>query len=814
MNYRLSLAAACVAAFGLACTEAPKGVVSKSPRTVSSARKVGGFTMSVTPIAGSGGRTARIEVSPDAAGTGLVSVAGKFEATVTASGGTSVVGGANPCAATAALVAPVNLINKAPETLRNVQIQITDMALTGRESCNSDGVLSSVGAPADVTPGATFGAWNYGNLLGTAVAVNGVGSSLSKNWWMKFPDNTPVRFHFVVWADAGQAELNAAGAELEVGQPLSWSSLTSPVTQLEVCATDPALTNDACPAPAKTLVAASNPGGPVPYLFSAVPATVAGATYHWRVFNAIGAAQVPGWYPSLWDSFTATAPLGAPAPVITAPTPGTGFPADILANAVPLLLTWETDLTVASAAFQICTGPCPVLFDPFDPNAANLVYENVEPGFLATPGVTSYEVDLSTLLPTDPATLDAWLLPGAYNVVVHNFDDLTAVAFGAGAATNFTIDPVVAPSPVVVAPPDLATIPANDVVAGFPVLLEWTTDQTVASAEWTLCSSAPCPGAGGLNVLNLGVIPGVPGAIGDPFSYAVDVSLDIPTDPAAGDLWMLPGTYVWTVSNVVGGLAVGAPTTASFIVVDAMPAPPVLVGPVSAPANAFTSALPVALDWTASTAVLATEIEICEAIDCLGLNDPLFFGPVAPTAPSLVAYTYDPAVTPDLPQDFGLTGGGYLLPGTYYWNVYNLDPLTGVRLGLPAQQTVTVTAVPVGPAAFALKDPAAAPATNLTRSLGAIPLSWTGPAEVAVTTAEFYDDAGATLFAGIAIVADDGTLQPANSHFVIPDAGIPTLLTLDQTYFWRVVDDGLAAYFAGVPDPGSWSAVGSFTIVP
>ncbi|MBK9516128.1 MAG: hypothetical protein IPO09_02020 [Anaeromyxobacter sp.] len=768
----------------------------------------------MTPIAGSGGRTARIEVSPDAAGTGLVSVAGKFEATVTAAGGTSVVGGANPCAATAALVAPVNLINKAPETLRNVQIQITDMALTGRESCNSDGVLSSVGAPADVTPGATFGAWNYGNLLGTAVAVNGVGSSLSKNWWMKFPDNTPVRFHFVVWADAGQAELNAAGAELEVGQPLSWSSITSPVTQLEVCATDPMLNNGNCPGPTKTLVAASNPLGPVPYLFSAVPATVAGTTYYWRVFNAIGAGQVPGWYPSPWDSFTAMPPLGAPAPVITAPAPGTVVPADILANAVPLLLTWDTSLTVASSVFQICTGPCPVPFALVDPNLANLVYENIEPGFFLTPGVTSYEVDLSTLLPTDPATLDAWLLPAAYTVAVHNFDDLTAVTFGAAATTNFTVAPAAAPSPVVVGPPDLATIPANDVVAGFPVVLEWTTDQTITSSEWFLCSSAPCPGVGGLNVLSQGVLAGVPGATGDPFSYAVDVSLAIPTDPATADLWLLPGTYVWTISNVVAGLAVGVPTTASFIVVDAMPPAPVVPGAVTAPANAFTSAIPVALSWTAPAGVTATELVICSTIVCDALTaDILPPTAVPPTVPGGTSYTYDPAATPDLLQDFVLlSNGGYLAPGTYYWVVYNLDPLTGVALGAGTLSTVTVTAVPVGPAAFALKDPAAAPVTNLSRLAGPIPLSWTGPPQLLATTVEFYDDAAATLFAGVAIVADDLTLQPANSHFVLADAR--TALTLDQPYFWRVVDDGLAAYYAGVPDLAAWSAIGTFTIVP
>ena len=399
MNYRLSLAAACVAAFGLACTEAPKPAPAKVEKMATAARKVGTFTMSITPNAENGGRTARIEVSPDS-GTGrLVDVSGRFEVAVVPAGGTSLSGGPNPCA-TAALSAPVKVTNKAPETIKNVQVQILGMAITGREACNSDGVLGAMSPVAAVSPGRTFGAWNYGNLTGTS-AADLTTSALTKIWWMKFPSNTPVRFQFVVWADAGQAELNAVGPELEVGQPVAWTSATSAVTQFDMCLTDPALTGNECP-PSEEFIIRSATAAPGPYAFSMIPGTVAGSTYWWRVFNVISWTDANlvvhedvGFYPSPWDSFTAVAPLVVAAPVISAPIAGSTFTADVPA----LLLDWTTDLAITTSVFQVCTGPCPAPFALVDPNLANLVVEGVEPGFLAAAGVTSYSVDLVPLLP-------------------------------------------------------------------------------------------------------------------------------------------------------------------------------------------------------------------------------------------------------------------------------------------------------------------------------------------------------------------------------------------------------------------------------
>ncbi len=806
MNYRLSLAAACVAAFGLACTEAPKPAPAKVEKMATAARKVGTFTMSITPIAETGGRTARIEISPDA-GTGrLVDVTGRFETVVVPQGLASVNLGANPCA-TAALPAPVKVTNLAPETIKNVQVQILGMALTGREACNSDGVLGAMSPVAAASPGLTFGAWNYGNLTGTA--VNTLTSALTKVWWMKFPSNTPVRFQFVVWADAGQADLSPVGETLEVGQPVAWTSATSATTQFDMCLTDPALTGNECPASEEIFVTDAVTAAPGPYVFSLVPGTVAGATYWWRVLNVVNG--VTGFYPSPWDSFTAAAPLNVAAPVIAAPTPGTAFPADILANAVPLLLQWDTDLAIEASLYQVCTGPCPVPFDPADPNAANLVIEDVSIGFLAAAGVTSYEEDLSLLLPTDPASLDAFLLPGTYTVMVYNLDAGGAVV-GAGATTSFDITPVVAPGPTVVAPLDLAAIPANDFLLGNPLVLEWTTEPSVDTASWELCDSLPCPAVGGANVLGSGLELGAAAFIGDVFAYAVDVSALIPTDPATGDVWMLPGTYYWTVTNAPGGVAAGTSVTTSFIVAPATPVVPV-AGAVTAAANAFTSAAGIPITWTAPAGVTSTEIVICSTTPCNDLTaDLLFNTPVLPDVPGGTSYTYDAGAVPDLTQDFVNfpTTGGYLVPGTYYYTVYNVDPLTLLPIGTGTESTITVTAVPFGPAAFTLVDPAAVPATNLSRAVGAIPLTWTGPKDVSATTVEFYDDAGLTLLAGALVAADTGASQTV-STFVVAD--LRTTLTLDQVYYWRVVDDGFMASF-GFADPAAWSATGTFTIVP
>lgn len=821
MTNRLSLAVACLAAVGIACTGTPKSSSKDQARTVSGAKKIGRFTMTITPTAESGGRRARIEVVPDPKDgspttnpAGSVQVFGTFEATVTAAGGTSAAGTVNPCGVQA-LYAPVAVTNFAAEPLTGVKVQIINMTQTGSESCNSSPV-AGVLPPADTLPGALFGFWDYGTLAGATAAgvpVNdgsAPGGATTVGWWMKYPANTPVSFNFVVWADAGQPELSPAGPQLEVGLPLAWTSAASATTLLEVCSADPVLTGGVCPAGSQALTPAAGTGVG-PWSFSAIPATVAGTTYYWRAINTF--SGVTANYASNWDSFLAVAPFAPASPVIVGPAPVgvppavlAQFPADSLATATPIPIDWTTGLDSFVTHIQICdTVDCLPAGA-----AAGLLDEAWEFGTLDVAGFT-YTFDALASLPADPASGFNWLLPGTYYVNVYNWDDVNGVDVGAPAVSAFDVVIVGAPPPFLVSPLPGQPVQQDNLALGVPVELSWLTDAAVPNAQWQLCSALPCPGAAGVNLLAQGIAVGVAPAIGDPYAYTVNVIDLLPTDPAAGDFWLLPGTYYWQVTNIEAGIPAGTPSASSFVVVSSMPLPPALTAPANGtafPANTFTNGLPIGLSWTSPTSVSSTEVDLCALADCTGPFDPLATLFVPENTPGSATYSYDAAATPDVPEDFlNAPFGGYLTVGTFYWTVYNVDTVTGARLVPGQQASFVITPVAVGPTAFTLE-----PTANLSRAAGPIPLSWSGPPELLATTVEFYEDVGMTFMAATLIVADDGTLQPTASHFTVAD--LRPDLTLDQPYWWRVVDDGLALYYFGVPDPSAWSAQGSFTIAP
>jgi len=842
MTFRAAMAAGLLAAVSLACTEAPKSrtTTTTKARAVTPPKKLGQYTMTVTPIDEQGGRRARVEVVPDLQDGnpntnpgGSVQVAGRFSATIEPAGGTGCAG--------QSLFLPLTVTNFSAEPLASIQVQITEMSKTGFEVCRPTGVEVGAGVPgllpvpANTSPGAALGLVNYGTLAGATLAgapINtGVapGGTSTLGWWFKFPSNTPVTFTFVVWADPQQPELIPVGPDYEVGLPLTWTSMGSGTAQLELCTVDPAETGFACPAGSRAVTPVTGVGGVAPWSFSASTATLtAGTTYWWRATNTFGVAGVTGNYASTWESFTAVAPFFAPPPTLI--PPAGPFPADSTVTAAPILLDWTTDLAVSWSHILICdTADC------LPAGAAvGFLDESFEAGTLDVLAYT-YSFDALLSLPTDPATGDTWLLPGTYYYLVYNFDDLAGADLGAPAAGSFVVSPVGAALPEIVSPVVGDTFPADSFATGEPVLLQWISDPAVSTTSYAVCDTVDClpnVGLGLVGFLGGATVPGTVVAPGVPTEYAVDVAGLITLDPAAEFNWLLPGTYYFTVVNVIGGVPEVTGVSGTIVITSSMPALPVVVGP-TAPNDAFVqNALPSAfnpvgypinVEFVTLASVSEAVLELCDTPDCatpipadgrLGAIYSGFF-PATTLGASLNTYVVD--VTTLLMTDFaGASGGAYLQPGIVYWRVYNVDGTTAAILSPPSTMAnFNVVATPSNFVASAANVTTASAASYPTPYL----LGFDGNALFAAATVEVCDAvdcANGVAGMGLAMNPAPGTGTFAfeiDMFTVLPIDGVTGLPT-EGTWYWRVIDDDVYTYLGFTPPVTSFTAMGSFTITP
>jgi len=844
MTFRAAMAAGLLAAVSLGCTEAPKSrTTTTQARAVTPPKKLGQYTMTVTPIDELGGRRARVEVVPDLQDGnpstnpgGSVQVAGRFSATIEPAGGTGCAG--------QSLFLPLTVTNFSAEPLASIQVQITEMSKTGFEVCRPTGVEVGAGVPgllptpANTSPGAALGLVNYGTLAGATLAgapINtGVapGGTSTLGWWFKYPSNTPVTFTFVVWADPREPELIPVGPDYEIGLPLTWTSMGSATAQLELCSVDPAATGFACPAGSRAVTPVIGVGGAAPWSFSASTATLtAGASYWWRATNTFGVAGVTGNYSSTWESFTAVAPFSAPPPTLL--PPGGPFPADSTLTAAPILLDWTTDLAVSWSHILICdTADC------LPAGAAvGILDESFEAGTL---GVAAYTYSFDALLsvPTDPATGGTWLLPGTYYYLVFNFDDVTGTDLGAPAAGSFVVSPVGPALPEIVSPLAGATFPADSLATGAPIELQWISDPAVSSTQYVVCDTVDCLPNAGLGLLGLlggGPVPGTLVAPGAPYEYLVDVANLLTLDPAAEFQWILPGTYYFTVVNVFGGVPEVTGVSGTIVVTPSMPALAVVLGP-TAPNDAFVqNALPSAfnpvgypinVEFATPASVTEAWVELCDTVDCL-IPDPNPSGrwgvvdasPVTPTTFGASLNTYVVDVTAVLKTDAFVTGGtngAYLETGIVYWRVYNVDAATAAVLSPPSTMAnFNVVATPSNFAASAANVTTVSAATYPTPYL----LGFDGNALFAAATVEVCDAvdcAGGVAGNGLAMNPTPGTGTFAfeiDMFSVVPLDGLTGLPT-EGTWYWRVIDDDVYAYNFPNPPVTSYTAMGSFTITP
>ena len=833
MINRISWAAALMAAAGFACSDAPKNTrPAPTVRVAPVAKKLGKYTMTITPMATPGGRQARVEVVPDLQdgnpGTnpaGSVQVAGSFAAVVDT-------GATSPCGIRS-LNLPLFVTNFAADPLANVQVQITGMSRTGFEVCApATGNAAILPTPADVTPGATFGLVNYGTLAGSPVNTGLQPGQVGQvQWWFKYPSNTAVSFSFVVWADPRQPE-QISVPELLAGSPLTWTSTGSATGQLELCTTDPLLTNGTCPAPVITAATgvANLAGG---WDFSAIPATVDGATYWWRARNTF--AGVAGNFASGWDTFVATVPFNPPSPIITGPLPVAvppaalaQFPADANNPAAPLPInvTWTSAPTVQFTHIQVCdTIDCLPTFP-----GVGVLDESWEAGApIGTPPTVAaydYLFDASLSIPTDPLTGGTLLTTGVYYVNVYNWDDLAGLDIGLPAVSAFEIVPPgvgTVPPPNIVGPvgPELGAgilrqeFPANSPAIPAEILLQWTTDPSILDSQYELCDTVDClPAAGFLGSLTGGPLPliGVVPAVGAPTEFAVDAVPELMAavpDPASGGIWITPGIYYFHVTNLdSAGAPVGATVVSSFLVVSSMPA---AVGSLQ-PANGtsfsqqsyvFATARKVGaitLSWSSPAEVVDTDLEIAYTPDFAAP----FSWRVASTgtAGGLNTYSYDLTSLPLLIDDAGLlpagSGGTYLQPGLVYWRVYNVDAASGNFLSPPAgPRNIDITAFSPG---FAVSIPATAP----------FDVTITGATTLANAYVQLCDTANCLPGVGVGMLA--GAEGPATPRVGTPgtfDISLEALaaagnVPAGSTVYFRVVDDEVFTQNFFNPPAGTW----------
>lgn len=828
MTNRISWAVALVAAAGLACSDAPKARPAPVARVAPAAKKLGKFTMTITPMATASGRQARVEVVPDLQDgnpntnpAGSVQVAGRFATVIDAVGGAG--------CGVRSLNLPLTVTNFAADPLANVQVQITEMSRTGFEVCSpATGSPALLPTPADVTPGATYGLVNYGPLAGSPVNTGlAPGQAGIVQWWFKYPSNTAVSFSFVVWADPRQPEPDSV-PELLTGSPLTWTSAGSATGQLELCTSDPFLTGGACPAGNLTVAAATGAGAG-PWTFASIPATVDGASYWWRAVNTF--AGVAGNFASGWDTFVAVAPFNPPSPTITGPAPVAvppaalaAFPADAINPAAPLPIdvTWTSAPTVQFTHIQVCdTVDCLPGFP-----GAGVLDESWEAGApIGTPPTVAayqYLFDASLSLPTDPLTGGTLIALGTYYVNVYNWDDLAGADVGLPAVSAFE---VVAPGAGVVPPPNIVgpvgpevdplvlrqEFPANSPALPAELLLQWTTDPSILDSQYEVCDTADClPAAGFVGSLTGGPIPvvGLVPAVGAPTEFAVDAVPDLPLDLASGGIWLTPGIYWFFVTNLDAlGAPVGATAASSFLVVSSMPALPGDMTP--APGAPFSqqsyvfgvarqvSAIP--LTWSSPGEVVETDLEIAYTPDFAAP----FTMRVATTGTlgALNTYAYDLASLPLLVDDLGAlplgSGGTYLQPGLVHWRVYNVDAASLNTLLPPtATRTIDVTAFDPG---WAVSVPAAAPFTVTVT--GATTL--TGAYVQLCDTADCLP-AGASV--GVLAGAEGPTTPLGPGAFSVSLEALAALggLPPASTVYFRLVDDEVATVNFGNPPPGMW----------
>ncbi len=828
MINRISWAAALMAAAGLACSDAPKNTRPvTNARAAPVAKKIGAYTMTITPMATAGGRQARVEVVPDLQDgnpntnpAGSVQVAGRFAAVIDT-------GATNGCGVRS-LNLPLTITNFAADPLANVQVQITEMSRTGFEVCApATGNAALLPTPADASPGATFGLVNYGTMAGSPVNDGTApGTPQTVQWWFKYPSNTAVSFSFVVWADPRQPE-QVSVPDLLSGSPLNWTSTGSPTGELELCTTDPFLTGGACPAPVVTAATgvANGAGG---WDFAAIPATVDGTTYWWRARNTF--AGVAGNFASGWDTFVATVPFNPPSPVITAPADLAQFPADVIvpATLAPIDVAWTSAPAVEFTHILICdTIDCLPGFP-----GVGVLDESWEAGApLGTPpnlAGYSYLFDASLSIPTDPLAGDALLALGVYYVNVYNWDDLAGADVGAPAVRSFEI---VAPGAPAVPPPNIVgpvgpeldplfgreEFPANSPAVPAEILLMWTTDPSILDSQYELCDTVDClPAAGFVGSLT-GPVPviGFVPAVDAQTEYAIDAVPDLMAavpDLATGGIWITPGIYYFQVTNLdAGGAPVGAPVTSSFLVVSSMPALPGAQAPANGTAFSqqsyvFPTARQVAqipLSWSSPAEVLETELEIAYTPD---FATPMMMRVQASgTAGALNTYAFDltDPLNLILFDDAGLlplgSGGTYLQPGLVYWRVYNVDAASGNFLSPPsATSNLDIAAFSPG---FAVTIPAVA------------------PFDVTITGATTLDNAFVQLCDtvdclpnGLAVGVLAGAEGPATPVVGTPGsftislealAGFGGLLPGSTVYF-RVVDDEVALQTFNDPPAANW----------
>lgn len=833
MINRISWAAALMAAAGLACSDAPKNtrpVTNTRPAPV--AKKIGTYTMTITPMATAGGRQARVEVVPDLQDgnpntnpAGSVQVAGRFAAVIDT-------GATNGCGVRS-LNLPLTITNFAADPLANVQVQITEMSRTGFEVCApATGNAALLPTPADATPGATFGLVNYGTMAGSPVNDGTApGTPQTVQWWFKYPSNTAVSFTFVVWADPRQPE-QVSVPDLLTGSPLTWTSTGSASGQLELCTTDPFLSNGACPAGNLTVTAATGvANGAGGWDFAAIPATVDGTTYWWRARNTF--AGVAGNFASGWDTFVATVPFNPPSPTITAPAPVAvppatlaQFPADIIvpATLAPLDVAWTSAPTVEFTHILICdTIDClpsfpgvGVLDESWEAGAPNGTPPNL--------AFYDYLFDASLSIPTDPLTGDTLLATGVYYVNVYNWDDLAGADVGAPAVSAFEI---VAPGAPAVPPPNIVgpagpeldplfgreEFPANSPAIPAEILLMWTTDPSILDSQYELCDTPDClPAAGFVGSLTGGPVPvvGFVPAVGAQTEFSVDAVPDLPLDPASGGIWLLPGIYWFQVTNLDAfGAPVGATVVSSFLVVSSMPALPGAQAPAtgtafSQQAYVFPTArqvAPVVLSWSSPAEVVETELEIAYTPD---FATPMTVRvPSTGTAGALNTYALDltDPLSIILFDDVGLlplgSGGTYLQPGLVYWRVYNVDAASGNFLSPPSAAS-NIDLTPFSPG-FAVTIPAAAPFT----------VTITGATTLANAYVQLCDTVDCLpLGLNVGLLGAEGTATatatPGTFTFSLEAFAQQVGLAPGSTVYFRVVDDEVALQTFTDPPAANW----------
>jgi len=837
MTFRAAVAAGLMAAVSLACTEAPKSrPATKQAKVVTPLKKLGSYTMTITPMGTASGRQARVQVVPDVGDgnpatnpAGTIQVAGTFANVVEPAGG-------NGCAGPS-LNLPLTVTNFSREPLVNVQVQITEMARAGFEACKPGGLAPGAGdpallpVPANTSPGAAFGLANYGTLSGapTNVGTVAAGGTNSIQWWFSYPSNTPTTFKFVVWADPRQPELTSV-SPLAIGSALSWSSTGSATSRVELCATDPAATNFACPAPVVGNV--TSPDAIAPYTFAWIPpGLTGGATYYWRALNTFGAlATDVANYSSGWDSFVAEAPFAPAPPTITAPTPVgvvapfPTFEANVIDPliALPIDVSWLTGLDVIWTHIQVCdTVDCL----PGAPGVGLLDEAWVAGDPVGAAGnVTGYTYlhDVSLMLPTDPLLLDAQLQTGVYFVNVYAWDDVNGLDVSAAAASAFEIVPPAltpVPNPTIVGPigPELDPLvlreqfPANaiDPLVALPIQVQWTTDASVTQSFFRLCDTPDClPAAGLLGELTVGTFPGFQPVAGGPNEYSIEVSGSIPLDPNSGGIWMTPGIYYFGVTNVDPTNApFGAEVMSSFLVVSSMPALPGQMQPAngtpfSQQSYVFVSARqvsPVVVQWSSPAEVVEGELEIAYTPD---FAVPFTMRVAASgTAGGLNTYSYDLASLPLLDSDMGLfplgSGGSYLQPGLVYWRVYNVEAGSGNFLTPPsAIQNIDITAFNPGWAVSV-----SAPPSTLVTVTGASTM--TGAYVQLCDTADCLP-VGA--FSGVLIGAEGSTTPVSPGVWQVSLASLATAggVAPGTVVYFRLVDDEVALGTFFNPPAGMW----------